>query len=263
MDVSTGLQLGKFFGENSTLQIPFYYQYSQTIRKPKYDALDLDLLLKEKLARTTSRMNTIVSRKSQDFSSLSQISFTNVRKEANQNGGANMPWDISNVSVSYSNIRALMRNEVLEKDDLKQNRGSLDYTYSLQGKPIQPFQKFSKSKSLKWLTEINFNPVPNNFTFSTVIDRKFGERDYRFSDPIYKTWFDKRFTWERTYSLRWDMAKSLKFTFNAANIAVIDEPDEYVNRIKGESINPKVRNDSIWQNIKSLAEQKTIPTRFG
>ena len=44
-DVSTTLQLGKFLGERAGVQIPFYYQYSQTIRKPKYDALDLDLLL--------------------------------------------------------------------------------------------------------------------------------------------------------------------------------------------------------------------------
>src|SRR5690606_1728955 len=48
-DISTNLQLGKFLGTRAGVQIPFYYQYSQTIRKPKYDALDLDLLLKEKL----------------------------------------------------------------------------------------------------------------------------------------------------------------------------------------------------------------------
>jgi cell surface protein SprA len=47
LDFSTNLQIGKFFGTDSKVQIPFYYQYSQTVRRPKYDPLDLDLLLKE------------------------------------------------------------------------------------------------------------------------------------------------------------------------------------------------------------------------
>jgi cell surface protein SprA len=53
MDLSTNLQLGKFFGTNSQVQIPFYYQYSQEVRRPKYDALDLDSYLKDKLERTS------------------------------------------------------------------------------------------------------------------------------------------------------------------------------------------------------------------
>jgi len=256
LDVSTSLQLGKFFGKNSSLSIPFYYQFSQNIRKPKYDALDLDLLLKDKLARTTDQhAHDSIKEISQDYTSLRQISFTNIRKEA-AGGGSPKPWDISNFSLSYANTRALHINEVLEKDELKQNRGSLDYAFTLQPKPIQPFQNLSKSGWLKWLTDFNFNPVPSSFTFSTIMDRKFGERDYRFSDPIFKTWYDKRFTWDRTYSFRWDLAKSLKFTYNGINNGVVDEPNEYVNRIQGIKIEPKVRNDSIWQNIKSFGRTK-------
>ncbi|MDQ3016632.1 MAG: cell surface protein SprA, partial [Bacteroidota bacterium] len=138
MDFSTNLQLGKFFGNESKLQIPFYYQYSQTMRNPKYDALDLDLLLKEKL-RSVSDANSrdSIKEQSQDFSSLSQISFTNVRKERSGQGTP-MPWDISNFTGSYSYSKANIHNEVVEKDELKQHRGSIDYTYSLPIKPIQP-----------------------------------------------------------------------------------------------------------------------------
>ena len=107
-----------------------------------------------------------------------------------------------------------------------------------------------------WLTELNFNPIPSSFTFGTVMDRKFGERSYRFSDPGYKTWFDKRFTWERSYTLRWDFTKSIKFTFDAINDAVIDEPDEYVSRFPLVPIDHKVRNDSIWSNIKKFGRTK-------
>ena len=256
VDVSTNLQLGKFLGPNSKLQIPFYYQYSETVRKPKYDALDLDLILKEKLDGIQDQhTRDSVKEISQDFSSLRQISFTNVRKDPK--GGKPMPWDISNFSFSYSNSRAQIRNEVVEKDQLDQHRGAIDYTYSLPGKPIQPLKNLSKSNWLKWLTEFNINPLPNSFTFGTVLDRKFGERSYRFSDPIFKTWFDKRFTWDRTYSLRWDLTKSIKINFNAANDAVVDEPDEYVQRGPVPiRIAPSVRNDSIWSNIKKFGRTK-------
>ncbi len=256
MDFSTNLQLGKFFGSNSKIQIPFYYQYSQTVLKPKYDALDLDLLLKEKLASISDAdARDSVREQSQDFSSLSQISFTNVRKDRSSDKPP-MPWDISNFTTSYSFSRSNIHNEVVQKDELDQHRGSLDYTYSLAGKPIQPFKNLSKSKWLMWLTELNLNPLPNSFTFGTVLDRKFGERSYRFSDLIYKTWFDKRFTWERNYSMRWDLTKSIKINFNAANDAVIDEPDEYVSRIPLIRIDPKVRNDSIWSNLKKFGRTK-------
>jgi cell surface protein SprA len=256
LDFSTNLQLGKFFGTKSKIQVPFYYQYSQTSHKPKYDALDLDLLLKEKLASISdNHVRDSVKEQSEDFSSLSQISFTNVRKDRTSDK-APMPWDISNFTASYSFSKSNIHNEVVQKDELDQHRGALDYTYTLQTKPIQPFKNLSKSKWLMWLTELNFNPLPNSFTFGTVLDRKFGERSYRFSDPIYKTWFDKRFTWDRDYSMRWDLTKSIKINFNAANSAVIDEPDEYVNREQGILIDKRVRNDSILSNIKKFGRTK-------
>ena len=210
VDFSTNLQLGKFFGANSKVQIPFYYQYSETVRKPQFDALDLDLPLDEKLRSISDPVKRdSVREQSQDFASLKQISVTNLRVEGG-GGGKPMPWDVSNLSASYAYSRSNVRNEVVELDQLDQHRASLDYVYGIQSKPIEPFKNLSKSVWLKWLTELNLNPVPSSFTFGTVMDRKFGERTYRFSDPIYETWFEKRFTWVRTYSLRWDLSRSIK-----------------------------------------------------
>jgi len=266
VDFSTGLQLGKLLGPNSKLQLPFYYQYSETVRKPQYDALDLDLPLAEKLRSISDPVERdSVREQSQDLSSLKQISLTNVRKESGggrDGGGKAMPWDISNFTASYSYSRSRLRNEVVEKDQLDQHLASLDYGFSLQPKPLEPFKNLSKSIWLKWFTQLNLNPIPNSFTFGTVMDRKFGERSYRFSDDIFKTWFDKRFTWVRTYSLRWDLARSLKLTFNAANAAVIDEPNEYVNRATQELIDPKVRKDSIWNNIFDGGRTKDYNQQF-
>ena len=247
-DFSTNLQLGKFFGAKSKVQIPFYYQYSETVRKPQFDALDLDVPLDKKLKSIADPVaRDSVREQSVDFASLKQISVTNVRVSGG--GGKPMPWDVSNLSASYAYSKSEVHNEVIENDQLDQHRASLDYGYSTNAKPIEPFKNLSKSIWLKWLTDININPIPNSFTFGTVMDRKFGERSYRFSDPIYKTWFDKRFTWVRTYTLRWDLSRSLKLNFNAANASVIDEPDEYVDRPNLVRIDKSVRKDSIWTNI--------------
>src|SRR5690606_32001325 len=135
--------------------------------------------------------------------------------------------------------------------------GSIDYTYSIPIQPIQPFKNLSKSNWLKWLTEINLNPIPNTFTFGTIVERRVNERSYRFSDLINKTWYDKRFTRARDYSVRWDLTKSIKINFTAANFAVIDEPDEYIQREPDiVRIDPRVRNDSIWTNIKRFGRTK-------
>lgn len=257
LDVSTSLNLGKFFGQNSGIRIPFYYQYSTTIRKPQFDPLDLDLDLKEKINRATEQdLKDSLRNQALDVSSLQQINFTNVKKERTNSDKKPMPWDISNFSASYSYSKAEIRNEIVEKDELKQHRGSLDYNYSIQSKPLQPFKNLSKSPWLKFITELNFNPIPNSFTFSTVLDRRFGQRDYRFSDPIYKSWFDQRFTWDRNYGLNWDLTKSLKFTFNATNEAVIDELPVYRNRLEIEQYSEQERRDSIRSSLRNFGRTK-------
>jgi cell surface protein SprA len=144
----------------------------------------------------------------------------------------------------------------VSKDDLEQHKGQLDYNYSLPNISLQPFKGLSKSKWLKPITELNLNPLPNSFSFNTVLDRRFGVRDYRFSDAIFKTWFDKRYTWDRNYNLRWDLTKSIKFDFNARNASVIDEPDEYISRSDLIPRPISERRDSVWQNLKKFGRTK-------
>ena len=231
-------------------------KYSTTVRTPQFDPIDLDLELKEKLRRIDNQSERdSVKNQAEDVTTLKVISLTNVKKERTSDKKP-MPWDISNFSASYSYSKSEAHNEIVEKDDLKQHKGQLDYNYSLPALYLQPFKGLSNSKWLKPITELNFNPVPNTFSFNTTLDRRFGERDYRFSEPIFKTWFDKRFSWDRSYNLRWDLTKSIKFDFNATNQAVIDEPDEYKNRSTLERITRQERSDSIWNNLRDFGRTK-------
>lgn len=255
-DASAGLQLGKFFGDDFGLKIPFYAQYSITKRTPRFDPYDFDIELDQKLAETADPAEReIIKEQAQDVAQLQVLSVTNMRKEKT-NQKAPMPWDISNFTVSYSYAKSEARNEILENSELEQHRASLDYNYSLKPLYIQPLKNVSKSKWLKPVTEIHLNPIPNNYSFTTILDRRFGRRDYRFSDPIFKTWYDKRFTWERKYNLKWDLTRSIRFDYNAINDAVIDEPDEYIDRNQLIERPRSERRDSIWENIKDFGRTK-------
>ena len=261
-DISTGLELGKFFGREAGVHIPFYAQYSTTRRTPQFDPIDLDLDLSEKLQRAPNKqVRDSIREQAEDINNLSVISFTNVRKDR-KGDGAPKPWDISNFSVGYTFTKSKSRNPVIESDVARQHRAQLDYNFSLPDATWQPLKNLSKSKWLKPITELNFNPLPSSFSFSTVLQRRFARRDYRFSDPVFKTWFDKRFTWDRNYSLRWNLTKSISFDFNAINAAVVDEPREYIDRTQDSLITPKMRRDSIWKNIAKFGRTKDYSHNF-
>ncbi len=260
-DVAGRLELGKFLPEEWGIRLPFYGQISNTTRTPEFDPYDLDLDLKEKIRDTDDReARDSIKRQAQDVTTIKSYNFTNVRKERTDNAAKPMPWDIENFSFNYGYTQTDRRDPIIEFDRLRRYTGGFDYTYNRRAGYIEPFKKLIKDDTwFKLLKELNFNPLPNSFSFSTVLDRQFAETRYRFTglDDARSTFFNKRFTWDRDYDLQWDITRSLKFNFNAINSAVIDEPDE-----RDMFENPDIvdidqfRRDSIWNNIKNFGRTK-------
>jgi len=231
-DLASNLELGKFLPNNWNISIPFYAQYSKSTRNPKYDPYDLDLTVDEKIeiADTPEEIDEIKSR-AQDVTTIRTINLTNVRKQRGNGSpsggkkkeGAPKPWDIENLSASYSFTETQRRDPLLKSDNAKEYRLGLNYDYSRKSKFFQPFKKIAKSKLLKFVKEINFNPLPNSFSFGNEINRYQSEREFREpASPQFK-FNDQRFNWRREYDLRWDFTKALKMTFSATNESVIDE----------------------------------------
>ena len=260
-DVATNLELGKFFPEKWGIRLPFYAQYSNLTKNPQFDPYDLDLELKDKIAEAeTPTERDSIKRQAQDVTVIKGYNFTNVRKERANSSKNPAPWDISNFSFTYSYTETDRRDPIIEQDNEKKYNGVLDYTFSRRATYITPFKKIiKKDKYLKLLSEFNFNPLPNSFSFSTVIDRTFATTSYRFTglEDRFNTFFKKRFTWGRDYDLQWDLSKSLKVNFSAVNDAFIDEPDEFVMQetLPAAQI-PQFRRDSIWTNIRDFGRTK-------
>ena len=262
-DIAGNFELGKFFPDNWGVRLPFYGQISNVTRTPEFDPYDLDIKLRDKInnAESTAERDSIKNI-TQDVTNIKSFNFTNVGKDRTGRGKKPRPWDIENVSLNYSYTETERRDPLIEFDRQQQYTGGLDYNFSRPVKYIEPF-KGIKSKPLQIISRFNLNPLPNSFTFSTILDREFTTTKYRFTglEDKFSTFFIKRFTWDRNYDLQWDLTKSLKIAYSATNQGVIDEPNE---AILSEDPNlslsdiKRIRRDSIWEGLRNFGRNKNF-----
>ncbi len=262
-DAAANAELGKFFGDKSGIKIPFFAQYSQTTRIPEFDPYDLDIPLDEKLDDVVdSSVRDSLRDQAIDFTEIKGYNFTNVRKErtgGKGNGKTPMPWNIENFSATYAYTKTTHHDPIIALDEISQYNGGIDYKFNRQAKYITPFKKlFKKDKYLKLISEFNFNPLPNSFTFNNVLNRSLQKTSYRFTDldPKFTTFYNKQFTWNRNYNMNWDITKGLKLTYNALNYAVIDELkniDEEGNFRSDEEL-----KEYIWDGLREYGRTKNF-----
>ncbi len=251
-DLSAQVELGKFFNEKSGIRLPMFWGFGETFITPQYNPLDPDILLKpvlnnetlSKADRDSIRAATV------DYSRRKSLNFTNVHKDKPKGKTKPMPWDISNITASFAYTEVYHHNVNVEYGSMKNYRGGLTYSYTPQIKAIKPFEKAPWAKS-KWLTlvrELNFTPAPSMLGFTTDINRTYGESKNRnitgFSDVFTPTFFNKTFTWTRSYDMRWDLTKNLKLDFSADNVGNILEPEGKIDTKEEKAI--------IWSNVKGF-----------
>jgi cell surface protein SprA len=275
-DAATNLELGKFFGEKSGLKVPFFAQYSNNTSTPKYDPYDRDLTVQERVSKNPEDANEI-KENAQNKTIIKTVSFNNVRKEKTGKSQVALPWDISNFSVSYTNTTTQHTDPILSQDDSKQQTGSLDYRYNTGSKPIEPFKKLIKTdKWIKFIKDINFNPLPSSISIRNVLDRKQRDRQFRvinngFSSggvaPVRAT--SRQFLWNRDYRLGWDFTKSIKFNYFATNQSAIDELDNDGFTLQSSNEDPNnrqrydgTRKEYLWENLKGFGRNKQFDQNF-
>ena len=275
-DIATNLELGKFLPKKWGVKVPFYYQYSKSISSPEFDPLVLDLTKEQLLSNPNLNDNQRldIEERQEDVTSISTFNFTNVRKERSGDGPP-MPWDISNVNASYSFTRTKRRDEIIKSEVADDQRIDVGYGYNAKPLVIQPF-KGIKSKALRFIKEININPVPSSFTFNSQMRRFKSQKLYRLPDPsdgFTYIFDDQRFDWTRNYSLAWDLAKSLRLNYDASAVALVDELKQVGIRgtaaerdwesPTGQDFSDQVRNDPGFvdkfrsDNLKDFGRMKT------
>jgi len=296
-DAAASLQFDKFLPKKWGLRVPLYVQLSEETRTPQFDAYDRDIELKDLIAAApTQAEKDEIKTNSQVATSIRSFNATNIRKERTNKEAKPMPWDLSNWSASYAQSTTQYRDPIVESDLTTNKMGALDYAYSNRSKGIKPFKNAFKGstgkqspkkgegqkeeedkkerkpidrKYFKLITDFNFNPLPNSFSFSTQMDRQISETKYRFAspDPLYSTFYNKKWTWDRNYSLNWDFAKAIKFNFNAVATSVIDErpidrPLIDFDPVYNGRIDTDPERELVLNNIRNLGRDKRYSHNF-
>ncbi len=226
-DVATNLELGKLLPEKAGMSIPVYASISQTITAPEYDPYDLDIKLNDKLNGSDPAARDSIRDQAIDVRTIKTVNFTNVKKN-NTSGKPAKLWSVENIDVSYSYYKEEQHNPLIENNEVTRHRAGLGYNYTSTPKYIEPLKRGIKSKS-QWLgilKDINFNPLPGLLGFRADVNRQFGAyRPRNIGGPkggLPET-YDKYFTFDRAYNLRWDLTRSLNIDFTAMNRAWVDE----------------------------------------
>ena len=234
-DLSTNLELGKFFSEDVGVRLPVYAGYSQTIIRPQYNPLDTDILLKDALNAVESKAERDSIRSiSEDLTTRRTLAVSNAGITA-RSGEQPRVWNLANLSVNYAYNETQKSNTQTELNLEKNYRGGINYNYEPRPRNIMPFRNvgFLNSPALRLIRDFNFYPYPRSIGFRTELNRYYNEnktRNINNPDMQIEPLFRKDFEWYRTFDVKYDITNQLQFDFISNNVARIDEPDGGVDK---------------------------------
>ncbi len=240
-DLSANVELGKFIPEKVGISVPMYYNVSEGRVTPQYNPLDPDIELNQLLNddQFSEKYKDSVRTRTVEFSKRTSINFTNVRKLKPKGQVKSHFYDVSNLSFNYGYSISYFHDIDNQFDTKKNYKAGIAYSFSNNPKNFEPFKdsEIGKKKAFKFIKDFNFYIAPKQFSFQTDVDRMYSERQQRNNtgfDFELPTYYQKYFYWNRIYSLKYDITKALKFNFNAANKATINEPLTANGRVNKE-----------------------------
>ncbi len=260
-DAAASIDAGKLIPKQARLILPVYASINRTILTPQYDPFDLDILYKEKLKAAPKDKQDSIRKAAVDQTTIKTLNFTNVHfLSANNKPGL---FRLSNFDFSYAYSQITQSSPVILQNTVTKQRGGLGYTYLNPTKYVEPFKKLIRTQT-PWLAlvrDFNFNVKPSFISFRADINRQFGEFIPRVVNTINSkvervdTTYDKYFTFDRYYGLRWDLTRSLNLDFNATNNARVDEP---YGRLDTKEKKDTVRRNFFKGGRNTLYQQKAI-----
>jgi cell surface protein SprA len=247
--INTNLNLGKLFPKVMGIQLPFFAQYSKSISTPEFDPFTYDINYNvasdDIQLRYGADSASNYLHQGRTLSTRSGFSFTGVRIAPDIKQKHPHVWDPQNFTFNYSFNSILKSSPFISADWIRNYSGDVSYAYSASPKYIEPFKKiFKKDKPwLKLIKEINLNLLPSSVSFTNKLDRRYGLLQQRSlpGEIAFEPFYNKFFTWDRTYSLNYNPFKSVSLTFAASNKARIDEGPGGFDK--------QEQTDSIWKNI--------------
>ena len=222
-NINTTVNVDKFLPEKAGMKIPVNYSYTQTIEDPKYNPLDNDVTFDQ--AENREELKKVARTYTQQRS----IGVVNMRKERVNPDKKPKFYDVENLAVTTVYNDDYYRDVYTKKNYRQYLRGYIDYNYSFKPFVLRPFNKLvsdtAKSyKYLRWLKEVNINPVPTRLSFRTEIDRNYNELEFRNIEAIlngntgqdFDVIRNRNFYFGWQYGIGFNFTKSLKLEINSA-----------------------------------------------
>ncbi|MCX6325468.1 MAG: cell surface protein SprA [Bacteroidia bacterium] len=259
-DISSSVELGKFFPEKIGVRFPVYVGYSETRIKPQYNPLDPDIALKDALdAAINQTVRDSIRAISEDFARRKTITVSNAG--ITKRGEKPHAWDLANISLNYTYNEIYSSNTKTEINLEKNYRGGINYNFEAQPANVMPFKnvRFLNSPVLRLIKDFNFYIFPKSLSFRTDLNRFYNEIKTRnINNPYLKVnpSFRKDFEWSRIYDFKYDVTRQLKFDFTATNLARIDEPFGGVDKKRYSDIYENWR-DSVMVNLRNFGRTTT------
>jgi cell surface protein SprA len=226
-NIVTNVSLGKLLPKKWGINLPFNYAVGEEIITPEYDPFNQDIRLQQLLSNTTDPATRANMRnRALDFTKRKSINFIGVKKERAADQKAHV-YDPENLTLSYSYNQVEKHNYEIESYMDQQVNTTVDYTYSFQNKPLEPFKKtkfLKKSSYWKLLSDFNFNFLPASISFSSNIIRQYNKQQFRqvdvagiALDPLFR----RNYMFNYQYGFNYNLTKSLKINFTAASHNIV------------------------------------------
>ena len=226
-DIISNLNLGKLLPKKWGINLPFNYGIGEQIITPEYDPFNQDIKLKQLLEVTTNQEEKDAFRnRAIDYTKRKSINFIGVRKDRAPEQKQRI-YDPENLTLSYSYNTVDQHNFEIEKLEDKQVRTSVDYAFTFQPKPVEPFKKskfLKKSNYWKMLSDFNFNYLPSNINFSSSIVRQYNRQLFRQIDvqgigldPLYK----RNNMFNYNYGFNYNLTKTLRVNYTATTANIV------------------------------------------
>ncbi len=262
-DISATLAIDKLLPRNTGLKIPMFVSYEKTTLNPNFDPANPDMKI-EAMDKSfaTDDQRTAYRKLIQDNAIRRSLNFTNVRKTKVKKDAGSYLWDIENFAFTYAYSEATRTNFNLVENTQRNIKGSVAWQFNPKFKGFEPFKETGmKSPWLQLIKDFNFNPVPTTLSIRGELERSYSKIVYRnsVSDGSTTTTANapnlmKYFLFNRYYSARWAIAKSLTVDYNARVNAIVDEPDTDVtggqSAIQNKYITSDAYRDSVVSNLK-------------
>ena len=262
LSVSAALEGGRLFPEKAKIQMPLYVSYSNETTSPDYDPLDTDVKLSETLnTYNTKEERDSIKRMSNTVHESTSFSVSNMKVNIHSKK-RDMFYDPANFSISASYNKQNEHSPQMETNLTTDHKGSFQYSYNFNPKPWEPFSKVEKVQKVKFLKEMNIYYLPQSWAFSTNMHRTFSHMKMRdlagVSAEAMDLTFSKDFTWDRNVDIKYDLTKNMKFSFQTAMNAIIDEGKYTPEVLNGRYFDAEFNHDKYeaWKDTiqRSLAK---------